>query len=122
MGSDIEGRNTAIAISYGVITLFTSIGLLGLFVRGLWSLKMSLPAQFLAQQAEYDEPPTSPTSTSSNEKCIDVIMDELHKSTSDVKKQPIDEGLQRIIKLHCLIKKQTILIFVAITTDILFYI
>merc|ERR1712066_1050269 len=64
-----------------------------------------------------DSPPTSPTISRKN--THDVVLEEWNKND---KSRQEKKDIERIIKLHNLIKKQTILVFIAVLTDILFYV
>ena len=101
-----------------------SIALLFMFVKGLWILNKQMMETFLQDRIEMDisksttpqnspslSPSTSDLNSNSNVS-MDIVLDQWGKQRTIARDQMRPE-IERMVRLHNLIKKQTILVFIA---------
>ena len=115
----------------------TIIGLSSLFVRGLWRLNRILMADFLkdnnsktksksthsSQGSDITRTNSVSASTDINEVVVSVesVLDSWNRQSTIARNQLRPE-VQRIMELHNVIKKQAILVFIAITSTIILFV
>ena len=98
-----------------------NIGLLFMFVRGLWILNRQMMQTFMHDHQQNSNNPTpttsqceisTATSTPIPRVSMNIVLDEWGKQKTITRNQTKGE-IERMICLHNLIKKQTILVFIA---------
>ena len=115
-----------------ILQLLVSVGLLLLFIRGLWLLNKQMIKYYLnnsqfniAQLQPNTNKDETKISTTSQETCSVVttrdVLDKWRKQKSIIKKQS-EQEVQNIVMLHNLIKKQTILVCVASVSTIIIWV
>ena len=110
-----------VVILMGITLPSLSIGLLILFLRGLWRLNGHRIEHFLDRQSRtLNSVELQSKSKSKDEKIADVV---LRAATDDMESQKgLNPELERIITLHNLMKKQTILVCVSIISTTLYFV
>lgn len=112
-----SGTPIFVGISTIIGQILPSIALLFLFIHGLWSMNKQLMKHFLEEHnTNSNQEELQPVPTQSNHEVVSSasnVLDEWTKQKTIAREQLRPE-VQRIMKLHNLIKKQTILACISI--------
>ena len=106
-----------------------NLGLLYLFLKGLWSINRIRITQFMEENQQHIEMESKTNSSTDialgsrtgDNVAIGSVLEQ-YKSQSDLKKASSNGSVKRIVKLHNLMKKQTILTVIANGSTILCWI
>ena len=112
-----------VLILLGVTVPSISIGLLILFIKGLWSLNRQMIESFVEHYSNnsIQDASQGQTQPSKSTVTVDIVLESWQRQATITREQ-LKSEVQRIVRLHNLMKKQTILVFVAMCSTILFFV